>query len=136
MSTPNELLARQKHAMEINQLCMRYGKVKTRLVQGLRGGAGKGICYAVVERWLQTGLFRDSEAPKKERREFRQQWGPTKPVPPQLVERQKEFADLWSGLQLNFIETIWGMQPFLIANYLKSYPKGGDRRPRLFSPPP
>lgn len=121
----SETFMRLRRAWKVRSLCGRYGKVKMAAVQGLRDGAGAGVCYAAVQRWLQTGLIEDLAEAKKARREYRDQMNEGRAIPQQLIDQQNEFKNVWSGLELHSLCVNDGIVPFLIAHHVQSNSHSG-----------
>src|SRR5437867_12125835 len=94
MPSASELFAYQKKLNDVRLVCMKYGKVKKAITQGVRAGAGKGVCSAIVNRWILSGVEPDDTDPKELRREFRQHWKPAAAMPQQFINDQQGFEQL------------------------------------------
>src|SRR5687767_4131855 len=84
----SDLFVHQKKVNEVRLVSMQYGKVKKAITQGLRAGAGEGVCSAIVNHWILSGVDFDSDAPKQRRREFRRNWAPSADMPQKFIDDQ------------------------------------------------
>ena len=82
-------------------------KTKTILVQGLRDFQGESVCFALMEKWIKTGLISNANQRKAERKAFRSELesDESKHVPQDIQERQKEYLGRWPTYLLDNLPT-------------------------------
>ncbi len=127
----SELFQRQQRVNEIRLLCMQHGKVKRAITQGLREGAGKGVCSAIVNRWALSGLEQDANDPKKNRRDFRNQWSPGGSMPRQIIDDQNSL-DQFGWMERTGITSSVVIDAPTISNLVQTYPEGNSQPSAYF----
>jgi hypothetical protein len=85
-------------------------RIKTHIHQSLRAGVAGGVCFALTEKWFETGLLVDETQRREERKKFRTSVTDTlksEILPPGIQKRQEKYLkdkrDAWPpapGVQL------------------------------------
>jgi hypothetical protein len=127
----NELFLRQQKVNEVRLLSMKYGKVKKAITQGLRGGAGEGVCSAIVNNWILSGVDVDTSAPKQRRREFRQHWAPGEDMPQKFIDDQDSLDQFsWMNRTSAKSGTIAILDP--LVSTVQTYPEDAKQSAAYF----
>src|SRR5262245_47047530 len=83
-------------AIDVRRVCMRYGFVKSAMLQGLRNVVGGGVCNAIVRHWLAANLQVSEAERRKQKQKIRQEFKQLPPAMPQyLLDDQVALKDIW-----------------------------------------